>query len=70
MPRRNVISRSAMILGYVQLENFNEALQLFEQMELEGSKPNKVTFVGVLKACISLDNSKIGRKIHSSILEN
>jgi pentatricopeptide repeat protein len=30
---------------------WKEALQLFEQMQLSGTKPDAITFVGVLSAC-------------------
>eukprot|EP01018_Ginkgo_biloba_P026298 Gb_06232 [translate_table: standard] len=51
MPERDVISWSAMILGYGMHGLGKEAVQLFEQMELSGTKPNNVTFIGVLTAC-------------------
>eukprot|EP01018_Ginkgo_biloba_P020443 Gb_15797 [translate_table: standard] len=51
MPRRNVISWTAMILGYATHGRGKEALQLFEQMQHSNTKPNHVTFLGVLSAC-------------------
>eukprot|EP01018_Ginkgo_biloba_P008631 Gb_28772 [translate_table: standard] len=51
MPTRNVVSWTAMILGYAMHGCGKEALRLFEQMQLSGTKPNNVTFVGVLCAC-------------------
>lgn len=51
MPERNEISWNAMITGYSQHGRGQEALELFEQMKMEGLKPNHVTFVGVLAAC-------------------
>eukprot|EP01018_Ginkgo_biloba_P024036 Gb_18979 [translate_table: standard] len=51
MPRRDVISWTAMILGYAMQGCGKEALQLFQQMQESGTNPDHVTFVGVLSAC-------------------
>eukprot|EP01018_Ginkgo_biloba_P024476 Gb_03693 [translate_table: standard] len=49
--KRDVISWTAMIVGYAQHGLAKKAIQLFEQMQQEGMKPNHITFVGVLFAC-------------------
>eukprot|EP01018_Ginkgo_biloba_P009819 Gb_14458 [translate_table: standard] len=51
MPKRNVVSWNAMIVGYAIHGSGTQALRLFEQMKHSGTKPNRVTFVGVLSAC-------------------
>lgn len=51
MPTRDVISWNAMISGLSQNGRGNEALELFEEMCLEGTKPDHVTFVNLLSAC-------------------
>eukprot|EP01018_Ginkgo_biloba_P001468 Gb_24929 [translate_table: standard] len=51
MPRRNVVSWTAMIAGYAMHGCGKEALKLFEQMQQSGINPNPVTLVGVLSAC-------------------
>eukprot|EP01018_Ginkgo_biloba_P019477 Gb_00849 [translate_table: standard] len=51
MPTQNVVSWTAMIVGYAMNGYGKEALQLFEQMKLSHAKPDHVTFVGVLSAC-------------------
>ncbi|KAF8398188.1 hypothetical protein HHK36_017114 [Tetracentron sinense] len=51
MPDRDVISWSAIILGYGWNGNVGAALELFDRMCAEGIKPNDVTFLGVLSAC-------------------
>ncbi|XP_059075508.1 pentatricopeptide repeat-containing protein At4g02750-like [Cryptomeria japonica] len=51
MPRQNRVSWTAMIVGYAMHGSNEEALHLFEQMQGSGTKPNGVTFVGVLSAC-------------------
>ncbi|PON81805.1 Tetratricopeptide-like helical domain containing protein [Trema orientale] len=51
MPTRDVISWNAMISGLSHNGHGNEAHQLFDEMLLEGTKPDAVTFVNVLSAC-------------------
>eukprot|EP01018_Ginkgo_biloba_P031329 Gb_01246 [translate_table: standard] len=51
LPRRDVVLWTTMIAGYAMNGCGKEALQLFEQMQHSGMKPDHVTFVGVLSAC-------------------
>lgn len=51
MPRRDVISWSALILGHGLNGRSDVALRLFDEMEAEGVEPNSVTFLGALSAC-------------------
>jgi len=46
-----VVAWSAIIVGYGLHGHGNEAIHLFNEMIREGSKPNDVTFVGILLAC-------------------
>ncbi|KAL1208684.1 Pentatricopeptide repeat-containing protein [Cardamine amara subsp. amara] len=52
MPQRNVVSWTAMITGYAANGNALEALECFRRMRDFGVRPNKITFVGVLSACV------------------
>ncbi|XP_065848197.1 pentatricopeptide repeat-containing protein At2g33680-like [Euphorbia lathyris] len=51
MPERDVLSWNAMISGLSQNGHGIEALDLFEEMRVEGTKPDSVTFLNVLSAC-------------------
>ncbi|KAJ0470585.1 putative tetratricopeptide-like helical domain superfamily [Helianthus annuus] len=51
MPSRDVISWNAMISGLSQNGQGVEALELFTKMQIEGTKPDYVTFVNILTAC-------------------
>ncbi|ONI20969.1 hypothetical protein PRUPE_2G043400 [Prunus persica] len=51
MPMRDTVSWNAMISGLSQNGRGTEALELFEEMRLEGAKPDYITFVNVLSAC-------------------
>ncbi|PIN13147.1 hypothetical protein CDL12_14242 [Handroanthus impetiginosus] len=51
MPARDVVSWNAMISGLSQNCFGIEALDLFDEMQMEGAKPDYVTFVNILSAC-------------------
>ncbi|CAI9109710.1 OLC1v1009583C1 [Oldenlandia corymbosa var. corymbosa] len=51
MSERNVWTWSAMILGLAQHGFANQALELFQMMDMCSIRPNYVTFLGVLTAC-------------------
>jgi pentatricopeptide repeat protein len=48
MPSRDVVTWNAMVLGHVKCGQGQKALELFQQMKLEGVHPNSVTFIRVL----------------------
>jgi len=60
MPKRNVVSWTAMIISYAHHGRGKEALQLFEEMQQAGARPNRITFIGVLSACCYLGLVKEG----------
>lgn len=68
MPLKDVASWSAMITARTLNGNGTEALELFQQMELDDVTPDKVTFVTVLDACASITALEEGKKIHAIIL--
>ena len=51
MKEKNVLAWSAMINGLAINGQGKDALNLFSQMEVQGIKPNEVTFIGILNAC-------------------
>ncbi|GMJ02751.1 ROOT INITIATION DEFECTIVE 4 [Hibiscus trionum] len=51
MPWRDIVSWNAMISGLAQNGHGNEALELFDELLLEGTEPDYVTFVNILSAC-------------------
>eukprot|EP01018_Ginkgo_biloba_P008626 Gb_28769 [translate_table: standard] len=51
MLARDVVSWTAMIVGYAMHGYGKEAIKVFEQMQHSGTKPDHITFVGVLSAC-------------------
>ncbi|ONK55587.1 uncharacterized protein A4U43_UnF1210 [Asparagus officinalis] len=52
MPKKSVVAWSAIISGYGTHGCCNEALSLFDKMLETNIKPNHVTYVGLLSACV------------------
>ncbi|KAJ4959976.1 hypothetical protein NE237_019886 [Protea cynaroides] len=70
MPKRNVVSWSSLIAGYVQCNRFKDALFVFQDMLLQHVKPNQATLASVVSACAQLGALDQGRWIHSYIDKN
>lgn len=51
LPLRNLISWNTMLVGYAQNGFGKEALEIYDMMQINGVKPNDITFIGVLSAC-------------------
>ncbi|KAI5081371.1 hypothetical protein GOP47_0004554 [Adiantum capillus-veneris] len=47
----DLVMWTSMIAGYAQHGQGRKALQLYKRMQLEGHKPNQVTYTSVLSAC-------------------
>ncbi|KAL3715069.1 hypothetical protein ACJRO7_006893 [Eucalyptus globulus] len=69
MKKRNVYTYSSMILGFAIHGLARAAMQLFDEMVETATKPNKVTFIGVLVACSHGGMVDQGKKIFSSMEE-
>jgi pentatricopeptide repeat protein len=70
MPERDLVSWNAMIDGYARNEYGGQALMLFHQMQMAGVKPDPVTIVNVLTACIKAAGLCEGMWIHSCIIRS
>eukprot|EP01018_Ginkgo_biloba_P018851 Gb_21567 [translate_table: standard] len=68
MPARNVVLWSAMITQYSHNGYADEALALFQEMQLAGTKPDTVAMVSVLPACAHLAAQQQGKRIHGYII--
>lgn len=67
LSRRNVISWTALMFGYAEQAQGEEALDCFKQMQLEGICPNAVAFACSLKACSSIGDIREGQELHAEI---
>ena len=68
MPNRSVVSMNALIAGYVQ-HDFDEAIDLFHEMQNGGLNPSEITFASLLDACNGPVKLNLGRQIHCLILK-
>ncbi|KAL3628976.1 hypothetical protein CASFOL_028022 [Castilleja foliolosa] len=64
---RTIFTWSTMIQGLAIHGKANEALKLFSEMIQTGTKPNGVTFVGILNACSHMGLINEGRSFFASM---
>lgn len=70
MNDRNEVTWGLMIAGYVQHGYCLPAVELFAKMQGEGIKPDKASFLCMLKACGKLGAIVYGRLLHGQIIES
>ncbi|XP_027362020.1 pentatricopeptide repeat-containing protein At1g31430 [Abrus precatorius] len=69
MPQRDKVSWNIMISGYVRCRRFQEAIDVFLRMQMEGNeRPSEATVVSTLSACAALRNVDLGKEIHGYIV--
>ncbi|KAI5081261.1 hypothetical protein GOP47_0004444 [Adiantum capillus-veneris] len=67
LPSRDVISWNALIAGYAQEGQGEQALICFDRMQHEGIFPDTTTYACILKACASIGAADKGKEIHDAI---
>ena len=65
---KNVVSWNAMISGYAQHGQGLLALDLFERMQKQGIKPDRVIFIAILIACANTHALDQGKLIHYELI--
>lgn len=70
MTKRDIISWNTMISCYVQIGMPEEALNLFEEMQVGGVTPDEITMVSLVSACSKLKSMEMGEKLHLYIEKN
>ncbi|KAH7422876.1 hypothetical protein KP509_12G030100 [Ceratopteris richardii] len=70
LPKKNVVLWNALITGYVHHEQYDKALQCFDQMRSRGFSADGVTFSCILKSCGSLGDLERGQALHTEIVGN
>ncbi|KAL8259833.1 hypothetical protein R6Q59_027786 [Mikania micrantha] len=67
MLERDVISWSTMVGGLANHGKAHEAIQLFQEMQKTTTKPNEITFVGLLSACAHAGFLDVGLRYFNSM---
>lgn len=69
IPERNSVAWNAMIAGYTQHGQSEQALELFYQMRKDGVEADKYTFSTVLRACARVAVIEAGEQVHACIVK-
>lgn len=67
MPQRNVVSLVTLIQGFVQCDEFDEAIGLFFRLHREGHGLNPFVFTTILKLLVNMDLAHLTWSIHACI---
>ncbi|KAF3450546.1 hypothetical protein FNV43_RR06633 [Rhamnella rubrinervis] len=66
---KDVITWNSMISAYSKHGNCNQCLELYSQMKQANMKPDEVTFLGLLTACVNSGLVKEGKKLFKEMME-
>eukprot|EP00250_Pteridium_aquilinum_P034365 c7486_g2_i1 orf=1-1131(-) len=69
LPIRDVVSWTALIGGFAELDFHEQALDSFEYMNLEDVSPNSFTYGFGLKACGGIKDYDKGMQLHSQVVK-
>ncbi|XP_070056081.1 pentatricopeptide repeat-containing protein At3g09040, mitochondrial [Nicotiana tomentosiformis] len=69
MLTRDNISWNAIIVGYVQQEEEEEAFIMFQKMVLERVVPDEACLASVLSACANIQDLNKGKQVHSLLVK-
>lgn len=70
LPHKDVISWNTMISSFVSVGMYREALHFFDEMMVDGVKPDEITMVTLVSACTKLRDLEMGKKFHVYIEDN
>ncbi|KAK9282538.1 hypothetical protein L1049_005459 [Liquidambar formosana] len=68
MPRRDLVSWTTMITGFVQSGRGREAIDIYRRMQGEGMEGDGVVMVGLIQACANVGDSKMGLSVHGYMI--
>ncbi|CAH9064974.1 unnamed protein product [Cuscuta europaea] len=70
MEKRDIVSWTSIIVAMAQHGKAHDALSMYDNMVLEGFKPNQVTFTGLIYACSHFGLVERGRQLFKSMTED
>ncbi|CAL9146828.1 unnamed protein product [Musa hybrid cultivar] len=65
----NVVSCSSLIDGYVEMNQFEEALRTYVDCRRHGTEPNEFTFSSMVKACANQAVLEQGTQFHAQVIK-
>ncbi|KAL9993239.1 putative tetratricopeptide-like helical domain superfamily [Helianthus debilis subsp. tardiflorus] len=69
MSEKDIVVWNAMLFGYTQISENENALKLYRELQLSFQKPNEYTFVALITAASNLASLQIGHQFHSQLLK-
>ncbi|PIN05885.1 hypothetical protein CDL12_21578 [Handroanthus impetiginosus] len=67
MPHRDIVSWNSLISGYTSNGYFKEALEIYNQLRMDGFVPDSFSFSSVLLACGGLGEVEEGQIVHGLV---
>ncbi|CAH1426472.1 unnamed protein product [Lactuca virosa] len=69
MPERDIVIWNAMISGYTHVSESENAIKLYQELQLTYQKPNEFTYVALITASSNLVSLSHGHQFHTQILK-
>ncbi|KAK7286859.1 hypothetical protein RJT34_22171 [Clitoria ternatea] len=66
---RNIVSFTAIIDGYVEMDQIEKALSTFVDLRRCGIEPNEFTFTSLIKACANQAKLEHGSQLHGQVVK-
>ncbi|KAL2607659.1 hypothetical protein R1flu_026232 [Riccia fluitans] len=70
LPTPCLFSWNTAISGYAKVRHGEKALELLKEMQKQGVKPDKFTFVSILNACAAVGDLEQGKLAHEEIINS
>lgn len=70
MSKRNVVAWNSIIGSYMQNGFNKEAIEVFNEMRIEGFEPSRVTLSSILTTSANLRELKVGKQVHAIAIQN
>ncbi|CAB4291229.1 unnamed protein product [Prunus armeniaca] len=68
MPRRDLVCWTTMVTGFVQSGRPMEAVDMYKRMQNEGMELDGVVLMGLVQACASLGDLRLGLSVHGFLI--
>ncbi|XXG57192.1 hypothetical protein AAC387_Pa03g4412 [Persea americana] len=70
MEDRDSVSWNALISGFHSGSGCEEGFRIFNRMLVERFKPNKYTYISILRSCTTLHEASYGAQVHAHLIKN